>query len=178
MTQLSSSRGVTHQPRHDGVNTAAHRGDPYRESAKLPGPAVCPDCQASYRQGRWTWEPAEAQATPHRCPACERIRDGVPAGVLQLSGAFLASHCEEIMRLVNNTEARIRGERPLERLIAIHTGTEGLLGEQAQGPLELTFTGTHITRAVGKAIAAAYGGSLEAPYSDEGTVLRSRWRRD
>ncbi|MCP9926318.1 BCAM0308 family protein [Cyanobium sp. CH-040] len=180
MTQMFSSRGPTHQPRHDGVNTAAHRGDPYRDAAKLSGPAVCPDCQASYHQGRWTWDPAGAGATPHRCPACERSRDGLPAGVLTLSGVFLAGHCEEIMRLVNNTEARIRAERPLERLIAIDTGGSGAGGaaDMAGGPLELSFTGTHITRAVGKAIEAAYGGSLEAPYSDEGTVLRSRWHRD
>lgn len=182
MTQMFSSLGPTHQPRHDGLNTAAQPGDPYRDSAKLAGPAVCPDCQASYHQGRWTWEPAGAGATPHRCPACERIRDGLPAGVLTLSGAFLSGHCEEIMRLVNNTEARIRDERPLERLIAIDTGSEAAGATEAAGmagaPLELSFTGTHITHAVGKAIEAAYGGSLEAPYSDEGTVLRSRWHRD
>jgi hypothetical protein len=182
MTQLNAGRGATHQPRHDGVNTEAHRGDPYRPDAKFPEPAVCPDCQASYHQGRWTWEPAAGEATPHRCPACARIRDGLPAGLLSLSGAFMAGHCEEIMRLVNNTEARIRSERPLERLIAIDTGSVGSgaaeVGGLTASPLELSFTGTHITRAIGKAIEAAYGGRLEAPFSAQGAVLRCHWERN
>ncbi|MFO8238058.1 MAG: BCAM0308 family protein [Prochlorococcaceae cyanobacterium] len=177
MAQLNAGRSATHQPRHDGVNTEAHRGDPYRPEAKIAEPAVCPDCQASYRKGRWCWEPPAAEATPHRCPACARIHDGLPAGLLHLSGAFVASHCEEIMRLVNNTEARIRSERPLERLMAVDTADAGLGTEDDRG-VELSFTGTHITRAVGKAIEAAYGGRLEAPFGEQGGVLRCHWQRD
>ncbi|MEX1318045.1 MAG: BCAM0308 family protein [Synechococcaceae cyanobacterium] len=177
MSQLYAGRSATHQPRHDGLNTDAHRGDPYREDAKIAEPAVCPDCQASYRKGRWCWETPEPEATPHRCPACARIQDGLPAGLLTLSGGFVASHCEEIMRLVNNTEARIRSERPLERLIAVDTGDAGL-GEAAAHTVELSFTGTHITRAIGKAIEAAYGGSLDAPYGEQGAMLRCHWQRD
>jgi hypothetical protein len=180
MTQLFSGRGPTHEPRHDGVTTEAHRGDPYRQDAKVAEPAYCPDCQASYHDGRWTWDPPAAGATPHVCPACRRIRDGAPAGLLTLSGAFLAGHCEEIMRLVNNTEQRIRAERPLERLIAIDTDAGGLGGAGVAGPqsVALSFTGTHITHAIGTAIEAAYGGSLEAPFPEQGAVLRSHWRRD
>ena len=186
MTQLFSnsqpSRHGAHVPRQDGLNTEAQRGDPYRAGGKIPEPAVCPECQASFRQGRWSWEPAEAGATPHRCPACERIRDGMPAGQLTLSGAFLDRHSEEIMRLVNNTEEQVRLEHPMERLIAVDTGGAGLAGGSEAGgagsTVELAFTGIHITHAVGKAIEAAYGGSLEAPYGEAGTLLRSHWHRD
>ncbi len=93
MAKLFSRKGIhdaTHHPRQDGMDTAAHRGDPYRQSEKLAEPAVCPDCQASYHRGRWSWDPPAAGATPHRCPACMRIRDGAPAGLLRLDGTFLA----------------------------------------------------------------------------------------
>lgn len=73
-----------------------------------------------------------------------------------------------------NTEARIRSERPLERLIAIDTGSDGSGAAEGGGltasPLELRFTGTPITRAIGKAI--------EAPFSEQGAVLRCHWERN
>ena len=64
---------------------------------KLPEIAACPECQASYRKGRWTWKSAPADAYSHRCPACERIADDYPAGVVELDGGFIAAHRDELV---------------------------------------------------------------------------------
>ena len=52
--------------------------DTYKAKGKLPEPARCPDCGATYHRGRWTWEPAPAGFHEHLCPACQRTRDKFP----------------------------------------------------------------------------------------------------
>lgn len=59
-----------------------------------------------------------------------------------------------------NTEARFRSDGS--------GAAEG--GGLTASPLELRFTGTPITRAIGKAI--------EAPFSEQGAVLRCHWERN
>ncbi|SBO43373.1 BCAM0308 family protein [Cyanobium sp. NIES-981] len=170
MNTTSAHGPTSHQPRHDGMESG-HHSDPYLERRKPPEPSTCPDCQASFHQGRWSWETPPAGASSHRCPACERIRDGMPAGELTLSGAFLAAHADEVMRLVNNTDDRVRMEHPLERLIDTS-------GDPATGPVLLRFTGIHATHGLGKALVKAFGGSLEAPYPEPGAPMRAHWQRD
>jgi hypothetical protein len=150
---------------------SGHHSDPYLERRKPPQPSTCPDCQATFHQGRWSWEAPPAGAASHRCPACERIRDGMPAGELLLAGAFLAAHGDEVMRLVNHTDECMRMEHPLERLIDTS-------GDPATGPVLLRFTGIHATHGLGKALEKAFGGSLEAPYPEAGAPMRARWQRD
>lgn len=170
MTAHTSRESAGHLPRHDGME-AGHHSDPYRERRKPPEPSTCPDCQASFHAGRWSWEPPVPEAASHRCPACERIRDGVPGGELTLSGAFLAAHAEEVMRLVTNTDSQIRSERPLERLMDTS-------GDPGSGEVLLRFTGVHATHGVGTALQRAFGGELDAPYPDAGTPMLASWSRD
>lgn len=161
---------ISHRPRNDGM-ASGQPSDPYQQRRKPPQPSTCPDCQATFQKGRWCWEAPSSVAASHRCPACQRIRDGVPAGELTLSGSFLASHSEEVMRLVNNTDERMRLDHPLERLIDTS-------GDPATGPVLLRFTGIHATHGLGKALVKAFGGSLDAPYPDAGPPMRARWQRD
>lgn len=170
MTAHKSRESASHLPRHDGME-AGHHSDPYLQRQKVTEPSTCPDCQASFHDGRWTWDPPIPDAASHRCPACERIRDQVPAGELTLSGAFLSLHAEEVMRLVNNTELRIRSEHPLERLM-------NTSGDPTTGEVVLRFTGIHATHGVGAALEKAFGGELTAPYPDAGSPMHASWRRD
>lgn len=147
-----------------------HGADPYRLNRKFAEPTTCPDCQASYHQGHWSWAIPVPGADQHRCPACARIHDRVPAGELCLGGAFLEQHYDEILALIDHTEAHIRCEHPLERLMAIESDPHH------RGAL-LTFTGTHGTHGVAEAIHQAFGGELEAEYRPGSTPLRIQWRR-
>ncbi|MFQ6537889.1 MULTISPECIES: BCAM0308 family protein [Aphanothece] len=169
MKPTTTHAHANHRPRHDGMESGQH-SDPYQQRRKPPQPSSCPDCQATFQQGRWSWEAPPAGAGSHRCPACERIRDRVPAGELSLEGSFLAAHAEEVMRLVNNTEQRIRQEHPLERLIDTS-------GDPAGGAVLLRFTGIHATHGLGKALVKAFGGTLNAPYPDAGSPMRAHWQR-
>ena len=63
--------------------------DPYMKGSKPVEPTVCPECGVVFSGGRWQWQAdAPEGAQKEWCPACQRIRDKVPAGFLTLSGEF------------------------------------------------------------------------------------------
>ena len=142
--------------------------DPYHTKRKFKGPALCPDCGALYLKGRWTWETASAYAEEHRCPACQRIADQVPAAFLTLRGAFLRDHQDEIINLINNYEARERKEHPLKRIMDREETADGIV---------FTFTDAHLAHGIGEAIHRAYEGDIDFQYSKEDTMLRLIWTR-
>lgn len=157
----------TSRPRRDRMDEP-HVSDPYRDRGKLPEPTVCPTCGAMYHQGRWQWGTAPAGAKEHRCPACVRIRDRLPAGQLTLSGEFFNDHRMEIIHLVHNVESAARAEHPLERIIRVNDEGDHTI---------VTFTDSHLVYRIGKALRSAYDGDLDAPYTDEGDLARVSWKR-
>ena len=144
--------------------------DPYKAQAKLPEPTVCPDCRAVFSSGRWQWlDKSPADAHEHRCPACQRIHDKVPAGYLTLSGEFFQQHRDEIMKLMHNRVEAEKAEHPLNRMMGV--------GEQPDGGTLVTFTDMHLPRGVGEAIEHAYKGELDIQYTPEADSLRVTWKR-
>ena len=116
MNQNSTNPG-TAQRRDRMIRESVH--DPYLARSKPKEPTVCRECGLVFTKGRWqsTVEtPAGAAAAV--CPACQRIRDKVPAGLLTLSGRFLDAHRDEILQLVNNTVELQRQQHPLKRVMA------------------------------------------------------------
>lgn len=156
-----------HQPRRDRMDEE-RVSDPYRARGKWPEPTACPECGAIFHRGRWQWGAAPAAAEEHLCPACQRVRDRVPAGQLTLSGEFFQTHRDEILHLVRNTEAKARAEHPLERIMEIHDEADRSV---------VTFTDAHLVHGIGEALRHAYHGELESQYTDEGDLLRVSWSR-
>lgn len=142
--------------------------DSYRSLKKPPEPTRCPDCGAVFREGRWQWTLAPAEAHEALCPACRRIRDRFPAGYVTLEGDFFAAHRDDIVHLARNREARERAEHPLERIIAI---------EDVAGGVQITTTDAHLARAIGEAVHDAYKGELEVKYNREENLVRVHWAR-
>ena len=167
MTGRHKSQDFTHQPRRDSMYEERNH-DPYLVRGKYKEPTVCPDCQAIFHKGRWQWGEAPDDAHPHRCPACARIHDRVPAGFLTLAGAFFAGHRDEILHLLHNHEAKEKAAHPLERIMGIE--------EQAQGTV-VSFTGNHLARGSGEALRHAYQGDLHIDYNDKDGQIRVRWSR-
>ena len=101
--------------------------DPYHSKLKIREPNVCPECGATFQHGRWSWGDATAGAHEQLCPACQRIRDRVPAAFLTLRGTFLGEHKDEIMHLIHNYEERERKEHPIKRIMSVEEQGDGLV---------------------------------------------------
>jgi hypothetical protein len=142
--------------------------DVYSTGKKLPDPSACTGCRAMYRNGRWEWGHPPVDAKPVLCPACHRIQDGLPAGIVTLVGRFHLEHREEIVGLVRHVEEREVKNHPLKRIIdAIEQGDT----------LTIQTTDADLARSLGDAIHHAYQGELDYNYPGEGDVLRVRWER-
>lgn len=146
-----------------------HERDPYRVEEKLPDPTVCPSCGAMYRDGRWQWGSPAAEAHRTACPACRRIADDYPAGVVIAEGEFTVSHRDEVLGLARNLEEREKQQHPLKRIMRV--------SEPEGGPLEIATTDSHLARGIGDALHHAYQGELDYHYTDEEDLLRVHWRR-
>jgi len=167
MTEPGRRADPSHQPRRDRVYEARVT-DPYRARGKWPEPTTCPQCGAIFHHGRWQWGAAAPETEQHLCPACQRIRDRVPAGELTLGGAFFTAHRPEILNLIHHTESEARAEHPLERIMAIEEGEDRTV---------ITFTDAHLTHGIGEALRHAYQGELDSRYADQDTLLRVSWSR-
>jgi hypothetical protein len=144
--------------------------DPYCAEAKLAGPASCPDCGVVYIDGRWQWSSERpADTREETCPACRRIRDHVPAGILKLRGDYFIAHREEIMRLVANKVDRQNAQHPMKRIMHVDDSN----------PREtvVLFTDTHLPRGVGQAVRRAHKGNLDVQYTEESGIVRVFWER-
>jgi hypothetical protein len=141
---------------------------PSKAAAPLPGAdtIACPVCHAVRRAGRWQWQPGPAAEGDTLCPACQRIRDGVPAGELILQGEYLRGHRRELMEMVQSIAARNEAEHALERLMAID-----------EGPLaiRLTATDARLVRSIANALQRTFQGRIQA--RPEPGLLRVSWRR-
>jgi NMD protein affecting ribosome stability and mRNA decay len=153
--------------RHDELRTERVH-DAYRSQWKFEEPTRCPQCGAVFHGGRWTWGTAPAGAHAQRCPACQRIHDELPAGHVDIEGAFFRAHRDEILHLVRNCEAREKPEHPLERIMAVR---------DTAGGVEVTTTSVHLARLIAEALQHACKGELEFHYSKEENLLRARWTR-
>jgi hypothetical protein len=143
--------------------------DVYGVSGKLPEPAACPQCGALYHKGRWSWNavPADAHAVP--CPACRRIHDRYPDGIVTLTGAFAMAHREEIEGLLRHVEEREKAEHPLKRIIGI---------EEVDGEFTVTTTSGKLAHAMGEALFHAYRGKLEQHQLQTEGLVRMHWTRE
>lgn len=156
-----SPRPVRRVPEQGGPDAAG----------KLPEVTACPRCSASYREGRWTWKPAPAGAEERLCPACERIEQRYPAGVLHVAGAFAAEHRSELIGLLRNVEERERTRHPLKRIMSL---------EDEEGGFVVETTDAKLAEALGRALHRAHTGHLERPptTAEKQNLVRVRWSRD
>ena len=161
------------EERHDTIKSHLideHRHDPYKARGKHAGITVCPSCSAVHAEGRWTWaDTPPAHAERELCSACHRIKDNYPAGEITLSGAFIARHGDEIIRLARNVEDAEKSDHPLQRIMGIANDGDRIV---------ITTTDIHLPRRIGHAIEKAYKGELDTNYDEAGYFVRMRWQRD
>ena len=146
----------------------AKRHDPYQAAEKYAEPTRCGGCEAVFERGRWRWGSTPQGGHVALCPACQRIRDRLPAGELILEGTFLSAHRAELVRLLLN-EAKHEGEEhPLHRIMQLDEGTDRV---------RVSTTDIHLPQRLGEALKRAYDGKLELHFGHDEYTVRVSWRR-
>jgi NMD protein affecting ribosome stability and mRNA decay len=149
--------------------------DPYIPRKGPLDVGVCPECHAISRKKRWHLDEAEyvllarTGAVVRRCPACRKIADGFPSGVVTLRGKFLQTHRDGILAIVRNEERRARETNPLERIMDIRDGSESV---------EILTTDEKLAQRIGREIRKAYHGTASYKWSEDANLLRVNWSRD
>lgn len=146
-----------------------HVDDPYQARQKPKEPTLCPQCGAVFHDGRWCWISAPGEAGKDLCPACRRINDKYPAGILTLTGAFVGSHKAEILQLARNQEEQEKQEHPMNRIASV---------VERPDRIEIATTDIHSPRRIGEALRRAYHGALAIHYERERYFVRVEWRRE
>ena len=103
-----------------------------------------------------------------QCPACRRLNDNVPGGVLRLSGDFVWHHKDEIMNLIRNETILAQASNPLERVMSIET---------YDNVIEVTTTNEKLAQRIGKALNKAYKGHVEYKWGEDTKLARINWHR-
>lgn len=136
--------------------------DVYRQRAK-GYPAFCRACGATEWQGRWRWDGPVPDLAPVICPACERIRDGVPAHALELTGD-LPRWWNEVKGMIRNVERAEVKEHPLERVMRVDVQDDRVV---------VTTTGLHIARRIVASLVRRFRHGIKLQFGDD--VTRVEW---
>ena len=165
---MSGTKGAFSGEKRNDRLIHEHVHDPYQNRKNLPEPACCPECSAVLEKGRWRRGEKPTNSHEATCPACSRTRDNCPAGIIRLSGNFLAGRGEELINLARNEEVSERAEHPLHRIMAIDDGKD---------KIEIRTTDIHLPRRIGHALERAFDGTLEINYDKEAYFVRVNWNR-
>lgn len=156
-----TGRRIAGRAQQDGIL------DPYQAKQKLQEPSVCVQCEAVYHHGRWQWGQKPADAHAELCPACRRINDGLPAGIVTLHGDWARQHKDDLIGLARNEEAAEKPEHPLNRIVGIEETDEGLV---------ISTTDIHLPRRIGEAVKRAFHRTLDLNFDEFSYFLRADLR--
>jgi len=143
--------------------------DPFGTSERPPEPAQCRRCGVVVSAGRWVWGSAAHGAAAIECPACRRIAQDLPDGIVTVAGGFAPAHEAEIRGLLRHVEENEKRDHALARVFGV--ATEG-------GALVVKTTERRLADSIARALERAYGGEIERHEGDKSTPLRVRWQRD
>lgn len=155
------------QRRDKGIKQRRH--DVYKQRGKLSEGTICITCGVVFSKGRWVWNYGGETNKEITCPACQRIKDGYPAGFITLSGAFFDENREEILNLTRNIESQQKEEHPMQRIIRIR--------EDRDGATQIETTEVNLARRIGDSISRAYQGKYSFQYADRYKRIRIQWVR-
>jgi NMD protein affecting ribosome stability and mRNA decay len=174
---MKRARTVTRTGRTYGVafKKKLATTDPYLPRGARGQIAVCEGCLSVYRNKRWYAETAlteayRAGAAKVVCPACLKIRDDFPGGIVTLRGGYVLAHKRDILKLVKNEEERARGFNPLERVMSIR--------ENGHGGIVISTTNEKLAQRLGRAIKKAFHGEVTYQWSHDNKLARVEWLRE
>ncbi len=150
--------------------------DPYLPRGASCKVAVCEGCHAVFMNKRWYSDGEVYEAVANNpetmmlvCPACLKIRDNFPGGIVTLKGAYVLPHKQDLMNLIKNEEERARGFNPLERIMSIK--------ENGHGNLVISTTNEKLAQRLGRALKKAFHGDVSYGWSHDNKLVRVDWER-
>ncbi len=148
----------------------ARNSDPYLPKGGYREAAFCRECGAVYRNKRWSAGETMASAGMHEvlCPACLRMHDHNPAGIVTLSGEYLRQKTDAIMNDIKHIEAKFRQKNPLGRIMEINS---------VEGSLVISTTEDKLAQKMGREIYKAHKGELHYQWVHDQDMVRVSWSR-
>jgi NMD protein affecting ribosome stability and mRNA decay len=165
MAQVANSR--------EGVEEKGLRSvrsmDVYISKRAMPEGALCKKCGIVYHNKRWQLERIPGGSNCEvTCPACQRIADHNPGGVVTLSGPYLAVHKDEILNAIKQQEAKSREKNPIGRIMEI---------KEEGGNITVTTTEDKLAQKLGREIYKSQKGELHYQWSHDQHMVRVEWMR-
>lgn len=149
--------------------------DPYVPESGLKEPAVCRTCHAVYRHKRWQVEPEAVERLEQSpdtqwvsCPACQKIAEHYPQGVVTLQGDYLWSHEAEIRNILTNEAERVLAKNPVARIMQM---------SKEDGRLVIETTEQKLAEQLGRTLNRAHQGDLQVVWSKSPRICRVSWER-
>jgi len=150
--------------------------DPYLPRGGSRKISVCGGCRSVYMNKRWyaagvvdDTALTNPEAARIVCPACLKIRDDFPGGIVTLKGDYVLPHKQALMHLIKNEEERARGLNPLERVMSVK--------ESGYGSLVIQTTNERLAQRLGRAIKKAFRGEVAYHWSHDNKLARVDWER-
>jgi hypothetical protein len=170
MAQVSHKTGVGEKGQRANRST-----DVYMPKAGAKEAALCKECGALYKNKRWSVDEAELEKAKAEsglntvtCPACKRVSDNNPAGILTFSGEYLLKHKDDILSAIKHIETKSRMKNPLGRIMEI---------SQDMNTLTITTTEDKLAQKLGREIFKAHRGELHYRWNHEEGFVRVSWSR-
>jgi len=149
--------------------------DPYLPQESYVGTVICRECHAVFQNDRWSLDAQiyqEALRAPDlhyvTCPACQKLHDRQPGGIVTLTSDFIPPHRDEILSLIRNEDVRARNVNPLERVMEI---------EEDGSRIVVTTTNEKLAQRLGRALFRAYKGHVEYQWLSDSKQARVNWSR-
>ena len=149
------------------------RQDPYAMRRAPKGSTMCPTCGAVCANKRWVMAGMRGQelaASDHRqnlvCPACQKIRDDYPEGIVTLAWTKLKEFEPEIRGLIGNVEARALSVNPLERVMKI---------VRRRNEMEVHTTNDRLAQRIGRELVRAFKGRVAYSWAHRDMLIRVEW---
>jgi len=169
------SRGAQKIALEEKGQRTARSTDVYRSKRGYQEVSLCKKCGLIYRQKRWELDEKalarlKGAAGVHQvvCPACQRMEDNQPGGVITLAGSYLREHEEEILDMLKNAEVNSRLKNPLGRIMEI---------SQEKDVITIATTEDKLAQKLGRQLYKAHRGELHYHWSHEQRFVRVNWSR-
>jgi NMD protein affecting ribosome stability and mRNA decay len=172
---MARVRGLSKIGYEEKGQRAARSTNAYLPKEGMKEVAICTGCKALYWNKRWYLDENESTKLSLDmvkneviCPACQRVQDNNPAGIVTFRGDYLVEHENDILNAIKNTEEKSRSKNPLARIMEIRK--EGNL-------LTIMTTDDKLAQKLGRDIHKAHSGSLEYKWNKEDSFVRVNWSR-